>query len=197
MHPVFEEDQKQKSSSAFRLWKEQKEDRKRASSRSLSGGKIIHLFHEINRSNIFNHWDAINSYYILYFEIKDSNKCPDGYVFGLQGDVPQAGLISLSTGRNIPANRERCAEICNHNSRCKSFFFSPTVGQCKISSELIPTDRPYRDWIMCTKSGLYKICIVLCSSLILLNISSIHSSWMILIWFDKLSRCNLQSRIHL
>jgi len=119
MHPVFEEDQKQKSSSAFRLWKEQKEDRKRASSRSLSG---------------------------------DSNKCPDGYVYGLQGDVPQAGLISLSTGRNIPANRERCAEICNHNSRCKSFFFSPTVGQCKISSELIPTDRPYRDWIMCTKS---------------------------------------------
>ena len=55
MHPVFEEDQKQKSSSAFRLWKEQKEDRKRASSRSLSGGKMTHLFHEINRSNIFNH----------------------------------------------------------------------------------------------------------------------------------------------
>ena len=115
----------------------------------------------------------MNSYDILYFEIIDSNKCPYGYKFGIQGDVPQAGIISL-VGRNIPANKERCAEICNHNSRCKSFFFSPSVGQCKISSELIPTDRPYRDWIMCTKSGLYKICIVLCSSPTIL--SSMHSS---------------------
>ena len=168
MHPVFEEDEKQKSSNAFRLWKEQKEERKMASSRSLSSGKIFHLLHEINRSNIFNHWDAINSYYILYFEIKDSNKCPRGYKFGIQGDVPQAGLISLSTGHNIPANRERCAEICNHNSRCKSFFFSPTVGECKISPELLPSEPPYNDWIMCTKSGLYKICSLLCRSPIIL-----------------------------
>ena len=96
----------------------------------------------------------MNSYDILYFEIIDSNKCPYGYRFGIQGDVPQAGIISLGT-HNIPANKERCAEICNHNSRCKSIIYSPTVGECKITAELIPFTKPYNDWIMCTKLGFF------------------------------------------
>ena len=51
MPPELRKDQQLKSSNAFQLWKEQKEERK-AGSRSLFSGKIIRLFHEINRSNI-------------------------------------------------------------------------------------------------------------------------------------------------
>ena len=51
---------------------------------------------------------------------------------------------------------ERCAEICNHNSRCKSFLYSKKVGECKITAELMPSEElkpPYKHWVMCAKSG--------------------------------------------
>ena len=73
------------------------------------------------------------------------------------GDVPGPGLISLNTGHNIPVGKEgaeeRCAEICNHNSRCKSFLYSNKVGECKITAELQPSKPQYQDWVMCSKSG--------------------------------------------
>ena len=86
--------------------------------------------------------------------IKDERKCPRGYKLApTQGDVPGPALISLGT-TNIPANKERCAEICDHNSRCKSFLYSPTEGECKITSHLEPTKNvTYKDWIMCSKKG--------------------------------------------
>ena len=79
------------------------------------------------------------------------------------GDVPGPGLISLNTGYNIPVGKketkERCAEICNHNSRCRSFLYSKKVGRCKITAELQPSkplEPQFRHWVMCSKSGSLK-----------------------------------------
>ena len=81
------------------------------------------------------------------------------------GDVPGPGLISLNNGHNIPVGKnrtmERCAEICEHNSRCKSFLYSKKKGECKITAELKPSTKlkpQYREWVMCSKSGSCKSC---------------------------------------
>jgi len=119
---------------AFELWKKQKEHRG-TGSRSLSKGK---------------------------------KRCPEGYqdVSGdPPGDVPGPGLISLGNGRNIPVGKEKpeekCAEICNHNSRCKSFLYSKKVGKCKITAELMPKEElepQFKHWVMCSKSDEDKSC---------------------------------------
>ena len=82
------------------------------------------------------------------------NKCPHGYELAqTQGDVIGPGLIFLGT-TNIPANKERCAEICDHNSQCKAFLYSPTEGKCKITNHLDATSKDqYKDWVMCSRKG--------------------------------------------
>ena len=84
-------------------------------------------------------------------------KCPEGYeATKVQGDVPGPGLISLGTGKNIPAKTiTKCAEICSHNGMCKAFLHSKKQGQCKLSGTKNPSAKQFMDFVFCKKSGVY------------------------------------------
>ena len=153
--PTNNQSNDQDSFNTFKLWKAQKKHGATVS-RTFSSGKINHILDEILFGNLNFDVLLLNSTIFLYISIsiKGEKKCPRNYELApIQGDVPGPALISLGT-TNIPADKERCAEICDHNSRCKSFLYSPTVGQCKITSHLDPTtNKTYRDWVMCSKKG--------------------------------------------
>ena len=83
----------------------------------------------------------------LFILMPSTGGCPLHYV-EKEGDLPGWGT---DLGSALDLTREECAMKCNREKTCMSFEHSPTQMKCNLNKIAEPSQRPYKDFVFCTK----------------------------------------------
>ena len=83
----------------------------------------------------------------LFILMPSTGGCPLHYV-EKEGDLPGWGT---DLGSALDLTREECAMKCNREKACMSFEHSPTQMKCNLNKIAEPSQRPYKDFVFCTK----------------------------------------------
>ena len=83
----------------------------------------------------------------LFILIPSTDGCPLHYA-EKEGDLPGWGT---DIGSALDLTREECEMKCNHEKACMSFEHSPTQMKCNLNKIAEPSQRPYKDFVFCTK----------------------------------------------
>ena len=79
--------------------------------------------------------------------------CPRGYTKN-NGDVPGWGSY---LGGGLSLTRDQCAQKCCKMPKCQSFEHSATELKCNLNVVSIPSQKPHKDYVFCSKTGALRL----------------------------------------
>ena len=79
--------------------------------------------------------------------------CPSGYTLK-SGDKPGFGDGNAGGISSNVVSASDCADLCNANTNCKSFEWSPTEKKCARNNiGNPPNSNAYKDYMYCMQEG--------------------------------------------
>ena len=75
---------------------------------------------------------------------------PAGFV-AMKGDLPGHGDSIAGGSTDNVASYDACASLCLSNNLYQSFEYSVLEKRCNRSPKPAPTERPYRDYVFCSR----------------------------------------------